>query len=96
MPDLDRVERTLSRSWRAPYRLLKGGHPPEAVGEELIRRTAEELRRQGGIPGFAAFLRASMGSEAGSPSQKTLGDVSRSLEQRFGQTQTASSLDSGL
>jgi len=79
MPDLDRVERTLDRL----------GQPPEAVGEQLTRCLAEELRPHGGTPGFAPFLAASITVQGGSQSQRTLGDVSRALEQRFGQTRNA-------
>jgi hypothetical protein len=85
MPDLDRVERSLRRLWRAPYRLLKGGHSLEAVAEELIRCAAADLREQGGVPGFEAFLQVYIAPEHRLDFMKTLGDVSRSIEQKFGQ-----------
>lgn len=48
MPDLDIIERRLKGSWRAPYRLIKGGHPPEAVADSLIKAAAATLRGDGG------------------------------------------------
>jgi hypothetical protein len=85
MPDLDRVERSFSPLWRAPYRLLAGGHPPEIIAEELSKRAAAELRKQGGIQGFEPFLQICLAPEQRSEPKTTLADVSRSIEQRFGQ-----------
>jgi hypothetical protein len=89
MPDRDRVERSLRPPWRAPYRLLKGGQPLEAVADALSRSIAKELRDQGAGSGFEPFLRLAVASESQPVSGKTLADVSRSLEQGFGQDRNA-------
>ena len=85
MPDLDRVERSFSPLWRVPYRLLKGRHDPQIVAEELSRCAAAELRKHGGIQGFEPFLRVCAAPEQRPESMKTIADVSRSVQQRFGQ-----------
>jgi hypothetical protein len=89
MPDLDRVERTLSPHWRVPYRLIKGGHSAELVGEALIRGVAAEIRKQGGVPEFGPFLQVYLAPEQRPESLKTLADVGRAIEQSFGQSRDA-------
>jgi hypothetical protein len=85
MPDLDIVERRLTKAWRAPYRLIKGGHPAKLVADSLVKAAAATLRESGGMPGFedlsAQF--APLSPLAGRT--RTLEDASRALEQRFGQ-----------
>lgn len=89
MPDLDRVERSLSPYWRAPYRLLKGGHSEEVVAEALLRCLAADLRKRGGVPEYESFLQVCMAPEQRQEPLKTLADVGRSIEQRFGQSRDA-------
>jgi hypothetical protein len=89
MPDLDIIERSLKGSWRAPYRLMKGGHPPEVVADALIKAAAATLRGDGGLPGFEAILEACMQAHAPGDAVRTLAEASRSIEQRFGQRHEA-------
>jgi len=94
MPDLDRVERTLSHLWQAPYRLLKGNQSAEIVAEGLVRSVAAELREQGGVPEFELFLQACIAPEQRSEPVRTLSDVSHFIEQRFGQVRKIKLLSS--
>ena len=77
MPDLDIVERHLFRPWRAPYRLLQGGHSPEFVAEAAIKAAAATLRDDHGIPGFEPLCQASVRARNEAEGVKTLGEVRR-------------------
>ena len=88
MPDLDIVQRQLHKYWRSPYRLVKGGHPPETVAVGLIQSLAATLRDEGGIPGFESLYEVSSGAPTHQASVKTLAEVSRVIEQEFGQRQS--------
>jgi hypothetical protein len=85
MPDLDIVQRRLLRHWRAPYRLTKGNHPAESVAAALVTAVAATLRDEGGIPAFESLCAASRGMSASVSGTKTLAEVSRAIEQEFGQ-----------
>jgi hypothetical protein len=85
MPDLDIVERGLCRHWRRPYRLIKGGHPSESVGEAVIKATAATLREDQGIPALGSLCDACNKAYSDPSGVKTLAEVGRSLEQEFGQ-----------
>lgn len=52
MPDLDIVERNLKPHWRKVYRHIKNRQSMDLVGDELNRACAEQLRQEGGNPGF--------------------------------------------
>lgn len=85
MPDLDIVERQLRRHWRAPYRLLQGGCPPEDVADLLIKALAATVRDDGGIPGFGFLCEATTRVFSEGGGVKTLAEMGRRLEQEFGQ-----------
>jgi hypothetical protein len=92
MPDLDIVGRSLNKPWRSPYRLLKGGHPPDAVGDSMVKALAATLRETNGMSAFepvvAAFLEADSGKVAGT-SLGEMGEMSRAIERAFGQQREA-------
>ncbi|HEX9943155.1 MAG TPA: hypothetical protein VGG03_14135 [Thermoanaerobaculia bacterium] len=85
MPDLDIVARGLTNPWRSAYHLMKGGHPPEVVAESLVKTLAAELREAGGIPGFEPLLAAYLQAQSEGDGARTLAEMSRDIEQRFGQ-----------
>lgn len=88
MPDLDIVQRQLRKHWRAPCRLIQGGHPPEVVAAELTKSLASTLRAEGGISGFERLYEASSRALSDQSSIRTLAEVSRTIEQEFGQQQS--------
>jgi hypothetical protein len=86
MPDCDIIERGLHKTWRPPYRLMKGGHSPEVVANGLVTALAADLRDTGGLPGGLERLLA---VQAQLGAVRSLAEVSRALEQEFGQRQRA-------
>lgn len=86
MPDQDIVEHSLKQPWKPSYRLRKGGCTPELEAESLGKALAATLRDEGGVPpGLEDLLTASSHALTRSDGARTLAEVTRILEQRFGQ-----------
>jgi len=86
MPDRDVIERGLTRAWREPYRLLKGGHEAEIVAESLVRAIAADLRGCGGLPAFERVLEAYMKASPPRGKVRSLAEMSRTIEHEFGKS----------
>jgi hypothetical protein len=85
MPDLDLVQRSLGKHWRAPYRLTEGNHPVESVAKALIGATAATVREDGGIPCFAPLCEAINRSLQEASGAELLAEATRAIEQKLGQ-----------
>lgn len=80
MPDLDRVERTLPPAWRAPYKLVKGGHPIEEVARAVMKVLARTLREKGGAPELDVLARILQRRDAGQLDDRSLSAAAERLE----------------
>lgn len=58
MPDMDIVERGLTRPWRSAYRLIKGQHPSIVVAKSILQALADQLRSDGGVPALIPISEA--------------------------------------
>jgi hypothetical protein len=85
MPDQDIVERSLNRPWKRPYRLLKGGHPPEVVADSLVKSQTATLRNEGGMPGFQQIAVARLEALSTPNGAAYLAGAVRVVEQDLGQ-----------
>jgi hypothetical protein len=83
MPDLDVVARNLNGPWRGAYRLFKGKQPFQLLRDALVKALAAQIRKEGGIHALAEVFEA-LAKAARERNGRSLAEVSRSIERRFG------------
>lgn len=80
MPDLDRVERKLPKAWRAPYELIRGGQPDEAVARAVLCALTKFLREEGGAPRLPELAEILRERDAGLIDTRSLSRMAFRLE----------------
>lgn len=89
MPDVDVIERSLTRPWRAAYRLIKGKQPVEIVSAEVLGALAAQLRSDGGMPALAEASEAAAKATHSGEKGSSFYEVVREIERRFSHSGTA-------